>query len=266
MLSEQKNLLIEQKKFMIRRHKRLNIFLHVLLCWVCQIVLVASIAELLFSDPKYRTSFTTEVGVSILFGRFICATILHLSLIDEVSRGVISLKYVVNHPYKFHNVNIACLVCFLQAVSVLAIEMVNVLIILTSDTPTELVYNFIALAIIAEFDNFVYQSLKSESLKKLCSHEISQQILIIKHTTSKKCKDFELSDVLDEETKEFRKLRVTFKDRDCGNKCWYAVYKVLKSFYVSLYFYFLPFSAILLSCLIPIVQQIFSNFCFGWDC
>jgi len=39
--------------------------------------------------------------VLVNFVRFICMTILHLSLIDEVSENMISMKYAVNHPYKF---------------------------------------------------------------------------------------------------------------------------------------------------------------------
>jgi hypothetical protein len=39
---------------------------------------------------------------------------------------------------------------------VTCVEVANIEIILTSVTPTDIVYNFIALAIIAEFDDFVY--------------------------------------------------------------------------------------------------------------
>lgn len=83
-----------------------------LLCFVCQFVLVMSISELLLTDA-FLPLFTEEVSVMILFGRFICATILHLSLIDEVTRGIINLKFCVNHYYMFTNLNIACTVCLL---------------------------------------------------------------------------------------------------------------------------------------------------------
>ena len=32
----------------------------------------------------------------------------------------------------------------------------------------------------------------------------------------------------------------------------YCIYKTMRSFYVSIYFYFMPFATILLTCLIPI--------------
>lgn len=58
---------------------------------------------------------------------------------------------------------------------------------MTSITPTDIVYNFIALAVIAEFDDFVYQSLRSESMKKLIEADVTEKILVVRHTTSKKC-------------------------------------------------------------------------------
>lgn len=59
--------------------------------------------------------------------------------------------------------------------------------------------NFIALAIIAEFDNFVYESLRNESIKKLLAPEVAEEVLVIQRTSSKKCKEDELSQVEDEE-------------------------------------------------------------------
>lgn len=100
------------------------------------------------------------------------------------------------------------------------VEAVNITIILTSLNPVDIVYNFIALAIIAEFDDFVYASLRNESMKKLIEKEVTERVLIIKHTTSKKCKVEELSDVLDEEG-NFRPLKIVYGTRDRTNKCMY---------------------------------------------
>ena len=90
-----------QKEYQIRKAKRLNIFLHVLLCFLCQIVLIVTIFNYLITDPIQQTYFTTDVGVIILFARFICGTILHLSLIDEVCTGLDNMKFCLNHPYLF---------------------------------------------------------------------------------------------------------------------------------------------------------------------
>lgn len=73
---------------------------------------------------------------------------------------------------------------------------------------------------------------------------------MIHHTTSKNCGPEELSDVKDENG-NYRKLRIMFKDRPCQNKVGICVYRILRIFFVSFYFYFLPFFVLLLSILIP---------------
>lgn len=118
-------------------------------------MLTLSILQLLFS-PSNVNEFDKDVSVIILFGRFICGTILHLSLVDEVTRGMTNWKFALNHSYMFTSLNQTCCICFLQCSAVLLVEIVNIMIILTSLTPTDIVYNFIALAVIAEFDDFVF--------------------------------------------------------------------------------------------------------------
>ena len=59
------------------------------------------------------------------------------------------------------------------------VEIVNIEIILTSLNPCDIVYNFIALDIITNFDNYVYDSLRGESMKKLIQESVTQKILII---------------------------------------------------------------------------------------
>ena len=61
-----------------------------------------------------------------MFARFICATILHLSLVDEVNAGIINMKFAVNHPYKFESVFFAWLAGFLQCISGLTVELANI--------------------------------------------------------------------------------------------------------------------------------------------
>lgn len=191
------------------------------------------------------------MGVVILFARFICGTILHLSLIDEVCTGLDNMKFCLNHPYMFQSYKQAWTAGFLQCTVTIMVEIVNIEIILTSLNPVDIVYNFIALAIIAEFDDFVYSSLRSESMKKLIEREVTEKILIVQHTSSKKCKLGEKSKILDEDG-NLRPLKINFRERDRCNKCLWVQYKCLRTFYVSVYFYFLPFATIVLTCLIPI--------------
>jgi hypothetical protein len=67
----------------------------------------------LFTNCNYSWIIVAQCGIPIMFARFICATILHLSLIDEVSAGLEMMKYAVNHSYKFERYSIAWLAGFL---------------------------------------------------------------------------------------------------------------------------------------------------------
>lgn len=107
-MAEESKIKTLQKEFQIRKQKRLNIFLHVILCFVCQIVLVVVIAEYLYSSNP--DAFLEVVGTDVLFCRFIAGTILHLSLLDEVTRGIHNLKFALNHPYLFQSYKLAATV------------------------------------------------------------------------------------------------------------------------------------------------------------
>jgi hypothetical protein len=51
-------------------------------------------------------------------------------------------------------------------------ETLNCAIILTSFAPLGCVYNFIALAVIADFDNYVFESMAHEPFKKMLEEEV----------------------------------------------------------------------------------------------
>ena len=122
-------------------------------------------------------------------------------------------------------------------------------LIMTSDT-LSIIGNFVSLVIIATFDEMIYQSMKNESFRILVSEEFTSKVFVIKHTTSKKSKITEQSDVRDDEGR-LRPLKVTWASRTHGNKCMYACYKVLRNFYVSVYFYYLPFIAMIICFIVP---------------
>jgi len=192
---------------------------------------------------------------AIIFARFICASVLHMSLMEEVNSALMNMKYVLNHDYMFKRARLAFTVCFLHFTSTLSTELCNIAIILTSQVPIDIVLNFIAIAIIAEFDNFVYSSMRNEYFKKLIENSIAEKVLIVHHTTSKRCGADDLSDVKDDNG-DYRKLKISFLDRDCGSKIKFIIYKFCRCFFVNTYFYFLPFFVVILSCMIPTFYQV----------
>lgn len=135
------------------------------------------------------------------------------------------------------------------------VECCNIVVICVAFYPVAIVLNFIAIAVISEFDNYVYASMRNECMKKIIEErEINEEIFVKHHTTSKRCGLEELSDQKDEKG-NFRPLKVTFGSRGCGNKMLYIVYKLYRIFFVSVYFYFMPFIVVLLSILLPLMSK-----------
>lgn len=208
-----------------------------------------------FNNCQYYEVLYSPVDLFITFARFICSTILHLSLIDEVSHGLEMMKYSCNHRYKFKVFWIAWLSGFFQALSCLTVEMANIFVLCCANDTIDIVFNFIALAIIADFDNYVFQSMKGEGLRELIVERFTKKVLRVEHTTSKKCRVEERTGIWNEEKQEFRKLKIQFSERPIVNKLFFSLYKVLKTFYISVFFYYMPFLSIILSSLLPLLMR-----------
>ena len=142
---------------------------------------------------------------------------------------------------------------------VITVAISNLIIICIATYPVEVVMNFISVAVISEFDNYVYDSMRNEYMKKLVEQEeIFENIFVKHHTTSKMCKPEELSNERDEKG-EFRPLKVVFSSRTCCNKLLFIVYKFYRAFFVSLYFYFFPFIGVMLSIFLPLFSSTFDE-------
>jgi len=211
-IDQKRQLAIEQRIFEIKKQKRLNITVHVILTFALQFTLVVMTFAELATNCTYTQVIISQVSIFIMFARFICATILHLSCVDEISAGLEMMKYAVNHPYKFEHFSVAWMSGFLQCMSCLSVEIANIGVICGANDTISIVFNFIALAIIAEFDNYVFNSMKNESFRELCSKEFTSRVLIVCHTSSKKCSNEQLSTEVDENG-NIRPLKIDFSSR-----------------------------------------------------
>lgn len=175
-------------------------------------------------------------------------------MIEVVSDGLEMIKFSLNHSYMFEEYKVAWLGGFLKVVSSLSVEFASIGIICAAGDVITIVFNFIALAIINEFDKYVFASLKSETFKELTEREFCKNVFVINHTSSKKCNENELTEIKDENG-DLRPLKITMDSRTLANKCLYVLYKIIRTFYVGLFFYFMPFSAIIISTLMPITLK-----------
>ena len=71
-------------------------------------------------------------------------------------QGMNMMKYAMNHPWKFTNWQRAFFIGFSQAFMIFAVEAVNMIVLLTNHTMLDTVMNFLALVIIADFDDYLF--------------------------------------------------------------------------------------------------------------
>lgn len=96
------------------------------------------------------------------------------------------MKFAQNHPWKFDNYFIAWLSGFLQASMVLYVETVNYIALLTNLSHLDIVMNFLALVVIADFDDFFYGALFDNEYKDVITDtDTYEEFLFLQTTTSK---------------------------------------------------------------------------------
>lgn len=124
----------------------------------------------------------------IVFARFICGIVLHVSLSAELRQGMNLMKYAVNHPWKFEDYRVAFFSGFMQTNVVIIVELVNFIALITNETVLDIVMNFLALVVIADFDDFFFSATESE-FADVISDPKYDQFLIIQTTTSWNARD-----------------------------------------------------------------------------
>ena len=100
-------------------------------------------------DDDPWTKFPASVW--LMLARFICSIVMHVSLSDSLDLGFKMMKYALNHPWKFNNWGISFCAGLMQACQVVIVEIVNIVVILTSDKIIDIVMNFMALVVISDF-------------------------------------------------------------------------------------------------------------------
>lgn len=125
----------------------------------------------------------------IVFARFACGIALHKGVKKELDSGMQNMKFVLNHDYRFGSVGKAFLAGLMQVFSAMLIEVVNLLTILQSNTVIDVVMNFMALAVIIEFDDYFFGALGKNFVKKIITEQAAenspyQPLYMITKTTS----------------------------------------------------------------------------------
>lgn len=120
------------------------------------LLILLIIIEIVCYDTSELLDF--ESVLVVIFVRFVAAIILHLCLMDELTRAMTHMKYSVNHSYRFKSWFASYISALMQSVVLVLVELICIAVICISLAPMAIVYNFIALAIIGDFDEYIYSS------------------------------------------------------------------------------------------------------------
>lgn len=210
----------------------------------------------------------------LVIARFACGIILHMQLQNELVCGLKNMKFAINHHYRFDNPQVAFMAGFLQATSIFVIELVNFIVILTSATYLDVVMNFMALAVIAEFDDKFFDALGNDVIKDVIENPAYEDLYKITRTSSRNCSE---ANVLEDDTAisyldeagQLKNLtmssannetalcmRVSFLELGLTGVFMRAIFKVMRVIQISVWFYFLPFLALLGSYMVPYFYQV----------
>ena len=156
--------------------------------------------------------------------RLMCALALHMQIEPEVFQGIQMIKFALFRCNNFRLRSFQILVAVMQLSGALFTEYINMLLICEQDEVKNIVMNFIQFAAIAQIDDLYSQSLKNSFLRTL----VQQTSLNFQSINNKGFKQLDLN-------KRFL------------SKVTLVLYKILKTAYDSLYYYFAPIWVLFIS-------------------
>ena len=203
---------------------------------------------------------------------------MHVTINGEILNGLRMMKYAINHPWKFKYHRTAVITGFLQFTAMFLIAMANYMVITISEAVIDIAKDFTALLIIADFDDiFSTASQGSSKGADLVSGDYEEMFTIETTTSNDARKPFDneplaydpvyekmmetqpKADFTCYPRKRPETIRVFFGDRALENKFFYLIYKFFRIFHVTIWFYFFPFLALLVTYGAPIISKLASE-------
>ena len=145
---------------------------------------------LCFGVWKTRVSVSSSLPPTIAFAitRMFAGLFMQIHMSRELKEGMDKMKYVLNHTWKFDNLTQAWLAGFFQCIIIMLVTLLNYFTIIAAETVIDIVMNFLALAVIAELDDYFFIAHgKSELGKRMVMNEDEEftDLFKIETTTSR---------------------------------------------------------------------------------
>lgn len=180
----------------------------------CQIIMIVCLqSQLTEFDLEFHPNFY------VLLVKFPCSIALHLFLHPEIHKGLVIMKYANNQAELFHGFGsqISFMLGFMQMFISIYAQFINIYLLVNQSEVEPCIIFFVAFQVILEFMKLYLESLKDPQLV-----EILDKHPLVKY-----------------KGKDIRK-------RSCFHYLARFVYKVVRAFYVSVIFYFIPYGVFLM--------------------
>ena len=112
---------------------------------------------------------------TIILVKFICALLFHFKFETEIRSGLKMMRYAALHSEQFVNPGVASFVGMINAIFVFLVEVINLwnLSNITGGDTSELMFDFIALGIVAEFDDYFIEIYRYSNLAPFVDSSLS---------------------------------------------------------------------------------------------
>ena len=94
----------------------------------------------------------------------------------KIEEALDRLKYIKYHPYKFENVRVSIMICYMKLTVEFCAELVNLSATGVQDNLPDVLMNYIALMTISEIDEVYYNTIKSVLKDQLEENEFELPI------------------------------------------------------------------------------------------
>ena len=129
--------------------------------------------------------------LEVALARILASLMMHIATLTELKEAIDKIKYSTNHCWKFRNRSVAFFSGFLQATSIVLVTLLGYYIILVKSTSVlDIAKDYLAMMVIADFDNFLYSEHSvTDPIKNVVEDQTGAYsgLLTVTSTTSKDC-------------------------------------------------------------------------------
>lgn len=224
-----------RRKFQITSEKQANLVNTTLIVFVVQMSLAACMlayiqqyASLPNSDQNENKIFLNPFNqppeqrdFTLFVAKFLAATIMHLNIFPNFANSMNIMKYVNNHPSRFDYQGLAFALGAFQCVSSFVYEVLNAVVLFTQISVYFALIYYITVYVISQLGAVYLQAVSNDHNNILFDMFLAEnRPRVVKH----------------------RRDKYSWKRRSCCNKLQRLTFKFLRVVYISIFYYFVPFS------------------------